>query len=48
MSEEIKVKIPDIMYAEICKIISEHKKYGYESVEEFIRESLRMNFMRLK
>ena len=48
MSEEIEVKIPDIMYGEISKIISEHKEYGYESIEEFLRESLRLNFMRLK
>ena len=43
----VNVQIADVMYNEIMRIMRDHPKYGYESVEEFLRDSLRINFMRL-
>ncbi|MDD3966878.1 MAG: hypothetical protein PHP63_07515 [Candidatus Marinimicrobia bacterium] len=40
------VEIPDEMYSEISAIVNENPEYGYENVEEFVREAIRRNFDR--
>ncbi len=42
----IQVEIPEEMHAEIQAIVTENPEYGYENIEEFVREAIRRNFDR--
>ena len=37
------ITIPEPMYDSIVELIEEYPAYGFESVEEFVRESIRRN-----
>lgn len=41
MDEVIQVKIPIGIYNEISVFLKNHGEYGYDSIEHFIRSSLR-------